>query len=90
MKYMHMIHCVCTAVTYCYVPPLFTASESRIRNFDLKAKSGFFWDQFGTLVLFGAKTRIWDLFARLLVTLPDQDNATYISDAVFVYRLVSV
>ena len=36
--------------------PFSASSEGRIRN------SGLFWDYFGTLVPFGTKSRIWDLF----------------------------
>ena len=42
--------------------PFSASSEGRIRNLGLGSKIGTFWDHFGTLVPFGTKSRIWDLF----------------------------
>ena len=49
-------------MTNCYVPPLFSSIWMWNQKFwDLKAKSGLFWDHFGTLVPFGTKSQIRDL-----------------------------
>ena len=49
-------------MTICYVPPLFSSILLKVESEIWEAKSGFFWDHFGTLVPFGTKSQNWDLF----------------------------
>ena len=62
MKYMRMIHDRAQQWLTAMCLLFSAACEGRIRNLGLGGKIGTFCDHFGTLVPFGTKSQIWDLF----------------------------